>query len=777
MQEQQFYDYITGLAPAGETALLVRQKPVMRDGEQQTFIDGSLKYTWPAYMPAKPRKEGEAWYLNTGSFMASRFLDGRPSASAANCDYVLCMMLDDIGTKSKVPPLLPTWIMETSEGSFQWGYGFTEQPSKGEFSAAITAIAEAGFTDPGATNPVRNFRIPGSVNLKPGRDLFRSRLVEFHPDREYTLPQICEALGVTPAEADTARILSFKLRDAGKDTVLEWLNDKGLVLSHVNPEGWMGIVCPNNVEHTDGQIGARYKPLDRSFCCYHGHCEGFNTQAFLSWVHANGGPRVSPGLRDELLAQHMQAAMSKLSPTEAFPDEAARVIAEVERKEVGRVDKASWYERFAYIVEDDAYFDMSARTEISRGSFNAIFRHVNCKSIHVTGKTARRIEASVCYDENRSAANARLLRGITYAAGDGVLVSRDGDVYGNRWRDARPSLDGVAAGDVSRWLDHCRVLVPEEAELNHCLDVMAFKLQNPRVKINHAVLHGGDEGSGKDTMWAPFIWSVCGPGLKNRGLVDNDGLTSQWGYALESEILILNELKEPEASQRRALANKMKPIIAAPPETLPINRKGLHPYDMVNRMMVLAFTNDPVPISISSGDRRWFCIWSAAGRMPADEAQAMWTWYRAGGFETIARWLADRDVSKFNPSAPPMWTEFKENLIENGMSIAESFILTQIRARTDEFRLGVIATPFYGICDRLMAVGPAGVKIPPSALLHALKEAGWIDRGRVASVEHPSRRHVFVAPEFAKERKTTLRNMLEPGTGSVGNVVPLPGRR
>ena len=777
MQEQQFYDYITGLAPAGETALLVRQKPVMRDGEQQTFLDGSLKYTWPAYMPTKPRKEGEAWYLNTGSFMASRFLDGKPSASAANCDYVLCMMLDDIGTKSKIPPLPPTWIMETSEGSFQWGYGFTDQPSKGEFSAAITAIAEAGYTDPGATNPVRNFRIPGSVNLKPGRNLFRSRLVEFHPDREYTLPQICEALEVTPAEADTARILSFKLRDTGKDTVLEWLNDKGLVLSHVNPEGWMGIVCPNNVEHTDGQIGARYKPLDRSFCCYHGHCEGFNTQAFLAWVHDNGGPRVSPGLRDELLAEHMQAAMSKLSPTAAFPDEAAKVIAEVERKEVGRVDKAGWYERFAYIVEDDAYFDMDARTEISRGSFNAIFRHVNCKSIHVTGKSARRIEASVCYDENRSAANARLLRGVTYAAGDGVLVSRDGDVYGNRWRDARPDLTGVGAGDVSRWLDHCRTLIPDEAELNHCLDVMAFKLQNPRIKINHAILHGGDEGSGKDTMWAPFIWSVCGPGLKNRGLVDNDGLNSQWGYALESEILILNELKEPEASQRRALANKMKPIIAAPPETLPINRKGLHPYDMVNRMMVLAFTNDPVPISISSGDRRWFCIWSAAGRMDAKDAVKLWTWYKHGGFETIARWLADRDVSAFNPSAPPMWTEFKENLIESGMSIAESFIVEQIRAKNAEFRRGIIATPFYGICDRLSALAPAGVKVPHSALLHALKEAGWIDRGKVSSAEHTTRKHVYVAPELAMERKSTLRNMLEPVGSSESNVRDFPGKK
>ena len=93
------------------------------------------------------------------------------------------MMLDDIGTKSKEPPLAPTWVMETSEGSFQWGYAFSEQPSKGDFTAAITAIAEAGYTDPGATNAVRNCRIPGSVNLKRGRNNFEARLVEFHPPR------------------------------------------------------------------------------------------------------------------------------------------------------------------------------------------------------------------------------------------------------------------------------------------------------------------------------------------------------------------------------------------------------------------------------------------------------------------------------------------------------------------------------------------------------------------------------------------------------------------
>jgi len=755
---RDFIEFIQGLAEHGETPLLVKQKPVMHNGKQVTHGDGTLKYTWPAYLPTRTPKAGEAWYLNTGSFIVDRFNEGQPSASAANCEFVLVLMLDDVGTKAKEPPLLPTWIIETSPGSFQWGYAFSDQPTKGEFTAAIKAIAAAGYTDPGATNAVRNFRIPGSVNLKPGRDGFVSRLVSFHREREFTLPEICAALGVTPAEADTAQGVSFRLRDIGKDSVLEWLNDKGLVLSNVNGEGWMGVVCPNSAQHTDGQIEARYKPLDRSFCCYHGHCEDFNSRAFLGWVCDNGGPRVNPGLRDELLAEHMSNTLAKLTPSDMFSDDAAKVIAEVERKELGRVEKADWYERFAYISDDDSFFDIRDCRELGRTTFNAIYRHVPCQSIH----NGRKIEASICFDENRQTMNARLLRGVTYAAGEAVLVARDGEVFGNRWRNARPDVSSVTPGNVSPWLDHCKLLVPEPAELEHVLDMMAFKVQNPSVKINHAALHGGDEGCGKDSMWAPFLWAVCGPHLRNRGLIDADALMSQWGYQLESEILILNELKEPEAASRRMLANKLKPVIAAPPDMIVINRKGLHPYNMLNRMFVLAFTNDPVPISIPSQDRRWFCLWSTAPRMDPAEADKLWRWYKSGGFEKVAAWMHARDVSKFNPAAAPPFTEFKANLVEHGMSIAESYLVDLIRVRAGEFSRGVVGSPFFALCDRLVASAPAGVKIPQAALLHALKEAGWTDMGRLASLQHGTKKHVFAAPDMAREHsKSELRNMLE----------------
>jgi hypothetical protein len=774
----KFIEFVTGLADVeGETALLVRQKLTLDNGRRIYHGDGAPKATFPAFVPAKARiKDGEAWYINTGCFIVDRFTDGKPSAKRENCEYVLFMMLDDIGTKSKEPPIAPTWVLETSAGSYQWGYAFSDQPTKREFSAAIKAIAEAGYTDPGAVNPVRNCRVPGSVNFKKDRDEFAARLVSFNPEREYALDEICAAMGVTPEEADSTDYKSITIRDAGGDTVLQWLADNNLVLSKVNNEGWCGIVCPNHAEHTDGNIEGRYKPLDRSYCCYHGHCQNLQSREFLDWVGANGGPKVVPGLRDELIAERMRQMADKITPTATFPDEATVRVKEVERKEAGRADRLEWFERFAYIQSDDSYFDMVTRRETARSVFNALFRHVDCRSIH---NAKQRIAASIYFDERRQEMGAPALVGVTYAAGEDVLVERDGLVYGNRWMNMRPDMSAAApVGDaqIAPWLDHCRVLVPDPVELDHILDVMAFKVQHPNVKINHAVLHGGDEGAGKDTMWAPYLWAIGGKNQHNRSIIETGEINSQWGYNLEAEVLILNELREPEARERRALANKLKPIIAAPPETLMINRKGLHPYEMLNRLHVIAFTNDPMPITLPTQDRRWFCVWSHAPRMDADAANKLHAWFKAGGYEQIGAWMHQRDVSAFNAAAAPPSTEWKTNMVEHGLSVAESFLVDLMRLRVGPFAVGVIAGPFHRLCDTLIAgaLVPAGTKVPQAALLHALKEAGWIDCGRIGSVDFQTKKQIFAAPDVANSySKSDLRRMVESVASSDGKVVNL----
>jgi hypothetical protein len=752
----EFLDFITKLAPTGETALIVRQKPQLKDGAIQLHADGAVKCTWPAYLPSKGTKANEAWYGNTASFIVDRFADGRVSASAANCEYILVMMLDDIGTKSKTPPLAPTWIMETSEGSFQWGYAFSDQPTKAEFSAAIRAIADAGYTDPGACNPVRNFRLPGSVNLKPDRNQFESRLVEFHPNREYTLDDICAALEVVPVEADSLTLRPIRLSDDGADDVMAWLSEQGLLLSRPNGEGWAGVICPNSAEHTDGNPEGRYMPSNRAYCCLHSHCVDFDSRMFLQWVADNDGPAHTPGLREELLVQAMDTALSKITPTLEYPDVAAAVIAEVERKELGRIEKAEWFDRFAYIQVDDAFFDMQDRREISRYTFNALFRHIDCKSVH---NAKRRIEAATSFDELRQAKGAKALVGVTYAAGESVLVARDGMVYGNRWRNARPK---PAAGDVSMWLAHVERMVPEKFEREHLLNALAHKVQFPTHKINHAILMGGNHGSGKDTLFAPFFWAIGGRAKVNCSMIKNEDLTSQWGYGLECEVMEIAELRQAEAKDRRALENHLKPIIAAPPEYLMVNRKGLHPYYALNRVFVVAFSNERVAISIPSEDRRWFVIWAEASKLPEAQAVSLWNWYQhRGGFEAVAHYLHTRDVSDWNPNAAPPLTEAKAIMVEHGMSTAESFLVDQLRRRVGEFSRGVIASPFHGVCDRLQGMAPSGVKIVQAALLHALKEANWVDMGRVASRTYSTKKHIFCAPEHARASKSDLRDMVE----------------
>jgi hypothetical protein len=260
---------------------------------------------------------------------------------------------------------------------------------------------------------------------------------------------------------------------------------------------------------------------------------------------------------------------------------------------------------------------------------------------------------------------------------------------------------------------------------------------------------GGNHGSGKDTLFAPFFWAIGGDAKANCSLVKNEDLSSQWGYALECEVMEIAELRQAEAKDRRALENTLKPIIAAPPELLMVNRKGLHPYYALNRVFVIAFSNERVAISLPSEDRRWFVIWCAAPKLPEAQAVSLWNWYQhRGGFEAVAHYLHTRDVSDWNPNAAPPLTEAKAIMVEHGMSTAESFLVDQLRRRVGEFSRGVIASPFHGVCDRLQGMAPSGVKIVQAALLHALKEANWVDMGRVASRTYSTKNTSFAPPSM-----------------------------
>ena len=65
-----------------------------------------------------------------------------------------------------------------------------------------------------------------------------------------------------------------------------------------------------------------------------------------------------------------------------------------------------------------------------------------------------------------------------------------------------PNLTKGNPKDIKPWLDLLTINYGDDVE--HILNWMAYKVQNPGEKINHALFLGGEQGIGKETILEPF---------------------------------------------------------------------------------------------------------------------------------------------------------------------------------------------------------------------------------------------------------------------------------
>ena len=79
--------------------------------------------------------------------------------------------------------------------------------------------------------------------------------------------------------------------------------------------------------------------------------------------------------------------------------------------------------------------------------------------------------------------------------------TRNGATYYNTWTGLTTT---GTPGDITPWWRHLCLLVPVTREREHLLNWMAYTVQHPEKKINHAVVMGGHFGIGKDTLFWPL---------------------------------------------------------------------------------------------------------------------------------------------------------------------------------------------------------------------------------------------------------------------------------
>jgi hypothetical protein len=178
-------------------------------------------------------------------------------------------------------------------------------------------------------------------------------------------------------------------------------------------------------------------------------------------------------------------------------------------------------------------------------------------------------------------------------------------------------------------------------------------VQRPQDKINHALVLGGEQGIGKDSMIEPVKRAV---GPWNVAEVSPQHLLGRFNGFLKSVILRVNEARDLGEINRFSFYDHLKAFTAAPPDVLRVDEKNLREYNVLNCSGVLITTNHKTDgIYLPADDRRHYVAWSERTKddFTDDYWTRLWSWYDRGGDGHVAGYLAALDLSSFNAKAPP----------------------------------------------------------------------------------------------------------------------------
>jgi hypothetical protein len=245
---------------------------------------------------------------------------------------------------------------------------------------------------------------------------------------------------------------------------------------------------------------------------------------------------------------------------------------------------------------------------------------------------------------------------------EGGWIARQGNTVFNLYR--APILAPGNAAAATPWVEHVHYVYPNDAD--HIIHWLAHRVQRPYEKINHAIVMGGVPGIGKDTLLEPVKRAV---GPWNFQEIAPIHLLGRFNGFVKSVILRISEAHDIGEFDRFAFYEHSKVYIAAPPDVLRVDEKNIREYPVPNCCGVIITTNHRVgAIYLPAEDRRHYVAWSelTIGSFAPDYWSRMWSWYdRDGGDRHVASYLAQLDLSNFDPKAPPPKTRAFWDIVDS----------------------------------------------------------------------------------------------------------------
>lgn len=681
----------------------------------------------------------------------------------------------------------PSYILETSPGSEQWGYILqTPCTDRMRVENLLDGLVARGLApdgkDPGMKGVTRYVRLPEGVNTKANRVQANGgvapacRLLSWAPHRKFCLEDLAGPFNI---DLDAARRTTLTTGAADvADHPLLGVQDLIHIKKVLSP-GRYDITCPWVDDHTgkadDGAAVFTNADGSLGFKCHHGSC-ACRTGGDLVDLIESHYPGFKPRLglfkaartfagiveKESATAQHVvtplpnfltgegvapppppalvapppppAAPLASAPPTAAplaggdpsavmhsyqdmldqiklaepmsetrdkMADVFLRAVETLDRmaqqrwwtalrdvmnwneKTFGSILKdrrAEWYKSdkpvedfysdYLYVSEQNAFYSPTMRLWLPPDAFQNTYNHV---VDDVRGEALGKNKVEKVFK-------------LDYAPGMPRTFIEHGVKLGNGW--VGDGIEHGVPGDVQRWLDHFDVLGWQEHK-KHILQWMAYTMLHPGRKINHMLILGGGEGTGKDFLLFPLITGM----RRDCKVIDGNRLLTDFNeWLVGVKYLHINEAELGDHKQRSTIKSKLKPYAAGPPETITINPKGFKSFEIRNVVNTTMTTNSCFPLEMDDDSRRYYGMWTDlemrdSSRQVTPEWREYWkdrwSWMRdREGWKACVHYLRTQvDLFDFDAAGAPYLTEFIREIQEHSQDPVANVLKDLVRRK------------------------------------------------------------------------------------------------
>ena len=612
-----------------------------------------------------------AMYYSTSSLY--RQADGKLRNRNDNVAALHVIVLDDIGTKidkDSLPEGMqnPTYIVESSEGNFQYGY-VLESPIRDidDAQALIELVKnhEPAITDKGGVLLAKAVRLPAGINGKEGpKGQFNVRLVlddgPFYPaevlQRELEDGQV-EATQAVRVAGRGDRL--FDMPDYGRpeDEVKMWLYANSQVLADdPSISDWVTIECPWQADHSGSDVNAGYSPLGygsnghedrRGFKCFHDHCSDKRIEDFLATVLAS-----EPSFR--ALAPHLPSGTVVPPKNYALSTNKQGGAYHLAGRQIIEAQLGGMKQKY--------YSDIWAVTSPKPKFMNVVdYWAVNPLTMRVDGVGYEVTEARLLEDGEQQTLN---------------------NFTPPEWQDGP-----FDAEPVDKFLSFVAYLLPEKEEQEYFLDWLAAKAQDFRFRGNAILMvTDGTQGVGRTTL-SKYVEDIFGA-WNSASIQFDQMINDSFNEWVTSLLVVVNEVKDSGSRDYRKM-EALKNYVDTSPMKVAVNVKNGFKGSAETCASFLMFSNHTDALRIAREDRR-FTVLRNTDIPDAEMTAEMVTWRLRSSYDAgdLYRYFRQR-VIKSN-LVKPLDTDIKAEMQDSSAGITEQILAAYAAACASE---GYIAVP------------------------------------------------------------------------------------